>query len=284
MKPQFYMLRKAAVCLFMLLCLLVRQANAQVYANTENNGVSGTGICIGCGVLNSGNAVNPNLTDYSTFSITAGLLDVAVYQTLIFPAASTTGCDSLIIRIGSSNAVLSAAILGGVTVQTFNGSTPNNDAQAVSTSILRILQGNQDGEILLKPAQTFDRVKVTLTSSLVGLLSSFRIYFALRKPSVATPNGTDSITICGGQSTIVTATAAPGSTIRWYNASTGGTLLATGGSYTVTPTVTTTYYAEAAAGTCKSVRKPVKVIVNPKPVNPAYSVPQGLTCGSFGIP
>lgn len=77
---------------------------------------------------------------------------------------------------------------------------------------------------------------------------------------------------------VVNISASSDSTIRWYNALTGGALLSTGSSFT-SPFLnsSTTYYAEAG-GTCPSIRKPVQAnIVNslPDPV-----VTNGTTCGS----
>lgn len=172
MKIKFYPLK----LILWIVCILPLSAQAQTYANTQTNSV--TGLCILCGVLNPDNAVNANHDDYSSFAITAGLLGVTVQQTLIFPAASTTGCDSLVISIGSGSSLLSANLFRGVTVQTFNGNTANNDALIVDSSILRLLQGNTRAEVLLHPRQTFDRVKITLSSSLLGLLDDFRVYYA----------------------------------------------------------------------------------------------------------
>ena len=140
---KFYNTAKRRWLLFLLLSFLPGKLYAQVYANSQTNGV--TGICLLCGVSNPDNPINNgNLNDYSTFNITVGLLGVTVYQTLIFPAASTTGCDSLIIGIGSGNTALSVNLLAGLTVQTFNGSVVNNDAQTVDSTHLR-LQGNSRG-------------------------------------------------------------------------------------------------------------------------------------------
>ncbi|HVI45050.1 MAG TPA: T9SS type A sorting domain-containing protein [Chitinophaga sp.] len=267
--------------LWLLLCMLscFPRLSAQVYATTQTNGV--TGICLLCGVSDPNNPVNnTNLSDFSTFNITAGLLGVTVQQTLIFPAASVTGCDSLIIGIGSGNALLSVNLLGGITVQTYNGSTANNDVQSITGNILRLLQVSNRGEITLKPQQQFDRVKVTLSSSLLGLLNSFQLYYAYRKSAVPVPVAPDSVALCQGDTAVINATPSPGATIKWYNASSGGTLLATGSSYTVSPAATTTYYAEAASGGCVSPRKSVTVKVNPKPANPMYTVPQGFICGN----
>ncbi|QJB30805.1 T9SS type A sorting domain-containing protein [Chitinophaga oryzae] len=162
--------------IMLLLCVSRLWLQAQTYANTQTNGV--TGLCLLCGVVDPGNAVNANREDYSAFTITAGLLGVTVQQTLIFPAASTTGCDSLVIGIGSDNALLSVNLFRGVTIQTYSGNTPNNDARVVDSSILRLLHGNTRAAVILNPKQPFDRVKITLSSSLLGVLDGFRLYYA----------------------------------------------------------------------------------------------------------
>jgi len=76
-------------------------------------------------------------------------------------------------------------------------------------------------------------------------------------------------TICGAGSATLTASAgAPsGGTFNWYAASTGGTALATGATYSPSPTVTTTYYVDYTQGgvTC-ATRTPVTVTVGADPV------------------
>ncbi|HVI47892.1 MAG TPA: hypothetical protein VM802_23695 [Chitinophaga sp.] len=128
------------VCIILIVSILISgKLYAQVYANAQTNGV--TGLCLLCGVSDSNNPVDgTSFNDYSTFNITVGLLGTSVYQTLIFPTASSTGCDSLIIGIGSGNTILSVNLLAGLTVQTFNGSTPNNDIHSAD-SINFVSQG-----------------------------------------------------------------------------------------------------------------------------------------------
>ncbi|SKA47059.1 Por secretion system C-terminal sorting domain-containing protein [Chitinophaga eiseniae] len=185
--------------IMLLLCVPCAWLKAQTYANIQTNGV--TGLCLLCGVVNPNNAVNTNRDDYSAFTITAGLLGVAVQQTLIFPAASSTGCDSLVIGIGSGNTLLSANLFRGVSIQTYNSGTPNNDAQVVDSSILRLLQGSSRATVILHPKQPFDRVKITLSSSLLGLLDGFRVYYAYYHtgtpalPAYSVPQGQ----VCGEQ-------------------------------------------------------------------------------------
>ncbi|NLR66379.1 T9SS type A sorting domain-containing protein [Chitinophaga varians] len=280
MLSKFYPFRKILCLALFFSCLLLHSARAQTYANSQTNGV--TGLCLLCGVTTPENAVNSNPDDFSTFNISVGLLGVTVYQTLIFPSGSTAGCDSLVIGVGSGNSLLSVNLVGGVTVQTFNGAVANNDAHVVDTSNFRSW-GNNRGEIRLKPAASFDRVKVTLSSSLVGLLNALQLYYAYRKPALPPPVMADTIQLCKGDTAAIAASVPAGTTVHWYNAPTGGTLLYTGASYKVSPAVTTTYYADAALSGCTSARKSTTVKVNPKPANPEFSVTPSIICSSIGI-
>jgi gliding motility-associated-like protein len=86
---------------------------------------------------------------------------------------------------------------------------------------------------------------------------------------------TTGATICAGNSAVITAsingTAPGGTTLNWYTASTGGSPVATGTTYTTaTLSTTTTYYV----GTCPGIyREPVTVTVTSAPAAPAASSP-----------
>ncbi|MCW3466644.1 Ig-like domain-containing protein [Chitinophaga nivalis] len=275
---------KRAILLWLLvlpgLLFCLSPVNGQkIYANSQTNQVNG--ICVLCSVMNPNNPVdNSSLDDYSAFVINVGLLGVSVDQTLIFPAGASGGCDSLIIGIGSSNTVLSLNLFGGVSVQTYNGNTPNNDLKVVSADILRLLNNNTRAEVLLKPDAPFDRVKISLSSNLVGLLASFRLYYAYHQSAIpAAPVVTPATaTICSGDSVTLTAATTAGNTINWYAAATGGTALYTGNTFTVKPVVSTTYYAAAARAGCTSTRTAVTVSVNTKPAAPAITASSTSIC------
>lgn len=81
------------------------------------------------------------------------------------------------------------------------------------------------------------------------------------------PTASD-IAICTGTSATLTAIA-PGDTYTWYNAVSGGNLLATGSNFT-TPVLTqsTTYYVQTVIGTCTSLRTAVTVNVSASPTPP----------------
>lgn len=84
--------------------------------------------------------------------------------------------------------------------------------------------------------------------------------------------------LCGANSTL-TASGSSGS-YEWYTNATGGSPIGTNLTYT-TPnlSVSTTYHVEAFIGSCRSVRTPVTVIVNPVP-SPNTSSGATINCGS----
>jgi hypothetical protein len=79
-------------------------------------------------------------------------------------------------------------------------------------------------------------------------------------------------TLCGGGSTTLQATSAPGSTIEWFSDLGGTSLISTGNSY-VTPTLfaTTTYYAQSRAPGGQVTVGPIS------PISAGGSLSTGLT-------
>ena len=108
-----------------------------------------------------------------------------------------------------------------------------------------------------------------------------------RIPVIATVNATPSITSttpasrCGTGNVTLQATASLG-TISWYATATGGTALATGGSF-VTPSLaaTTTYYVEANNGTCNSSRTAIVATINTTPT--ITSTTPASRCGTGSV-
>ncbi|HXC05753.1 MAG TPA: PKD-like domain-containing protein, partial [Bacteroidia bacterium] len=84
--------------------------------------------------------------------------------------------------------------------------------------------------------------------------------------------------ICSGTPTTLSlsgGTLGTGASWNWYSGSCGGTLVGTGSSVSVTPTVTTTYYVQAT-GTCNTTAC-ASVTVNMSGAPPAPSLPTGTT-------
>ncbi|NIF05435.1 T9SS type A sorting domain-containing protein [Chryseobacterium sp. Tr-659] len=148
----------------------------KTYASSQTSQVYG--VCLGCGVLNPQNAVGSNENDYSTLQVSIGLL-ARTEQTLIFPTTNiANNTNKLVIGIGSNGTPLSAQVLGGVSIETFNGDVSNNDYQSLTSSIIKL--GDTDpskGEIELTMNIPFDRIKINVNSGLLNIGGELRVYY-----------------------------------------------------------------------------------------------------------
>jgi len=83
-------------------------------------------------------------------------------------------------------------------------------------------------------------------------------------PSPVAPTVTN-VTMCSGMSATLKETGATG-VVNWYDAATGGNLLATGSTFkTPALTVTTIYYVQSVSGQCTSVIVPDTVTISTTP-------------------
>ncbi|REC49042.1 T9SS type A sorting domain-containing protein [Chryseobacterium pennipullorum] len=170
---------KAAVSALFLF-LMSSLSNAQIVKTYASSQISQVyGICIACGVLNPMNAVGSNEDDYSTLQVSVGLL-ARTEQTLIFPTSNiVANTNKLVIGIGSNGTPLTVQLLGGVSIETFNGDVSNNDYQNLTNKILQL--GGTDtskGEIELTMNIPFDRVKINVNSGVLNLGGELRVYYA----------------------------------------------------------------------------------------------------------
>lgn len=87
-------------------------------------------------------------------------------------------------------------------------------------------------------------------------------------PDEPTSNG--DVTVCEGEEATISVQQAQNTTIEWYDAETGGNLLAEGPSFS--PSSSDTYFAQARNGDCVSEgRTPVRLTIAPNPVATALS-------------
>lgn len=105
----------------------------------------------------------------------------------------------------------------------------------------------------------------------------------VRTPVTATVNDVPTVTStipasrCGAGLVTLSAASSVG-TLAWYNVATGGTVLATGTSFSPNISGTTTYYVEASNGTCTSTR--VAVIATMDVAQTITSTTPGSRCDS----
>ncbi len=228
-------------------------------ANNQNSGI--TGICLLCSISGAGNSTDANPDNFTRITLAVGVGSTG-YQQLIFP---TTGnaTDSIRLDLGLPTGLLDLSVLSNITVNVMNGQTVVASYQLNSSTLKLALLGGSRFTATLAAVGPYDRVELRF-GGLVSAVSSLDIYGA----TVIYPNPTftsGSQTICSGNTATLTATANGGTTLRWFDAATGGNLVASGATFT-TPalTATTTYYVEVANGTCtNSDRVPVVVTVTP---------------------
>ncbi|MFH7032587.1 immunoglobulin domain-containing protein, partial [Flavobacterium aquidurense] len=237
------------------------------------------GICLLCSTTSPNNSVDGNGNTAARLTLTAGLLNGWIQQTLQFNNPGKAG-DIVDVDLELPVGIADLSLLGGVSLATYNGATYNGDRTVINNALvtLRVLGGNKFRASIVAGAN-FDRVEIRL-GSLVAVVTSLDIYQATYRYKA--PAITGNTTICGGQTTTLTANLALGETIKWYDALTGGNLLSSTASLTTLPlTANTTYYVEVTRNGCvNSERNPVGVTVN-NPVAPATIsvVPLNLCSG-----
>ncbi|CAH0149854.1 T9SS type A sorting domain-containing protein [Chryseobacterium sp. Bi04] len=152
-------------------------AQTKTYANSQTNQVYG--ICLNCGIQNSENAVGNNEDNFATFLIPLGVA-ARIEQTLNFPATDPS-LKKIVIGIGTSESLLSVQLLAGVSIETFNGNTSNNDYKIVNNDLLKVGFTNPSkGTIEVTTTQPFDRVKISLNAGLLNLNGGLRVYYAYK--------------------------------------------------------------------------------------------------------
>ena len=145
---------------------------------SDSTSTNGSGLCVGCGVFNAQNAVDGNTSTYSTLQTTIGLLGADVSQTFVYNQQGEAG-NTVSMIVEDPTGLLALTVGGNIQVETMMGATSNNDAITINSGVLSVLPGSNKYNLEFPAGGSFDRVKVTLQSSLLAAdLASFRIYEA----------------------------------------------------------------------------------------------------------
>ncbi len=224
-------------------------------------------------VFTGASFATPNLTASRTYYVAAYI-----------PATATTGCES-------DSRVPITAVIEAVPVATISTETPQCDNPGGNnvfgitgtaengTFTWAIVSGSEiatiSGENTLAPQVTVTQpgtVRIQLTVANEGSSCSpdvevlDLVVTPLPEPlTAANVNGAER---CGPGNVTLTASGAPaGVSYRWYAASSGGQVLDSDGSFTVSVNQTTTYYVAAVSNNCESTsRVAVVATVNPLPI------------------
>jgi hypothetical protein len=200
--------------------------------------------------INSGTSFNtPYITTSTTYYVQAGTTCLSSRLPVI--AAITTGLTPPVTsdqsRCGDGSVTLSAS--SGNSIKWYDSPTSNVFVGSGSSFVTPVLQN------------TF--------TYYVGAENSTCTSMRVPVAAIVDPMPTDPIvadsSICGNGTVILNASGA--STIQWFDLANGGSLLATGNSFT-TPLLTqsTSYYVQSFDGTCSSNRIPVNAVIHALPV------------------
>ncbi|WP_192349229.1 gliding motility-associated C-terminal domain-containing protein [Algoriphagus sp. Y33] len=233
---------------------------------TVSNGqtVSIDGPCVLCAVTSPQLAVDGNPSTYSRLTVPLGIVS-SISQTLSFPTMGAAG-DSVKVDLGIPGGLADVGLLSRIEITLFNGASQVDQFNLNESLVnLTVLGGGTRQQAGVLATGSFDRVRVRLTGLLTAL-TSLDIYQANIRFAAPTTITEDAV-VCQGDMADLEATPSAGTSLRWYDAPTGGTLLASGNSYTTpalnVPGIVTYYIAVLRDGCEDPVRIPVDVTVNP---------------------
>ncbi len=252
------------------------------FTSYDGNGITLDLINLGgAGVENPGFAIDGDPSTYSNLGL--GVISVLGNMEQTFYYGSTLNpTDVVYMTIAMNPSLLQLGIADNIQVQGYNGSEEaftSNLSSLLDLDVLGLLESGDPTTISFTPGEDVDRVTVNLSSLLnVALEQELQIYDVFRAPAEPTiAADSQNVSICSGSSVdLVATTQETSSELRWYDAETGGTLLATtnSGDAFTTPILntTTTYYVAAANLTCPEESPRVAVEVNVVPIPTANDI------------
>ena len=264
---------------------------------TSFDGTGGTVDILGvggAGVANPNFAIDNSNTTFS--QVSQGVLTVAgtISQTIYFSTRSAaTDQFHLVLQLDDPS-LLNLGVSDGVKIEALNGTSvvySTGLGSLVNLDLLGLLGSGAKTDVGFSPGQSFDRVKVTI-SSLVQLNATktvkiFDVYRSPAKPTVTA--GNQAITACTGQTVNLTASTASTNELVWFNSLTGTTPLAVT-AYNVPHTLTNvtasaTYYVATRQIGCTglSERVPIQLTVHTLPTAANVTINTNVNASCAGI-
>ena len=253
---------------------------------------SATGAIICPGTMATLTATPVSGATYQWFNVPNGGTPIAATNTFTTPALNTnttyyvqstvSGCISPRAAVGVSvlttpapPTVTNAAVCSG-SPAVISASDPTNIYGWYSAAT---------GGTSLSTAQVYVTPDLTATTTYYVEALNTNGCASTRTPLVVTVNAiptapiAPNISTCYGTSAVLTSSA-PSGTFQWYDAASGGNMLASGGTYT-TPVLiaNTTYYVQNIVNECVSPRTAVAVTINPI-IDPQFQYASGTQCSS----
>jgi hypothetical protein len=235
----------------------------------KSTAISFTGVSLLSSINNPDNAIDGNLSTYSSFNAGIGL-GATLIESINLYHLSKVG-EAATVTLSVPQALVAVGLLGNLQIEAFNGATSvgaiSVSALLQGTDLLGLLQSGKISTLtFLPPGGQFDRINVSMGSLLnvSGSLNLYEVQITPAKPTFIAPS-LQNITICSGNTATFTPNApASGNELRWYKNATGGTWVP-GNSYTTANLTApdTIYVAQAIIGCAgESERVPATVVVN----------------------
>lgn len=243
-------------------------------------------ICSGSSVeltttVTGGNA--PYTYSWNTGAVTASITTSVAGTYTISVNDNTVGCPAVTASaVVTSSTTPVAPTASGTSV--CYGSTATVTATAPGGSYQWFDAASGGNLLTAAPAYTTPALTAATTyyvQTTVNGCTSPRASVAVGVTPVPVAPTVAPSTVCEGTTATINATA-PGGTYEWYNAASGGTLLATGSGYT-TPSLSasTIYYVQSTIAGCTGPRSGVAITVTPLPANPTANAPS-ICSGNTG--
>jgi len=227
------------------------------------------------GVDNAQNAIDNSPTSFATLASGAGIL-AAAEMTVVFRTPSVVG-DSLKISISRPGTLITANVLAGLSIQPILNDALSGPAFENTSTLLnlQILGAGDEAILTLVPTQSFDKVRIRF-GGVVNVLDILRVHDVRRiaNTKIIGSDDDNEITACQGQTISLQAGPVACTTFLWYDAATGGNVIATGNSYTIPSNLapgTYTYYIQPVRFGCQSLGRG-EVTVNVRPTAPTASI------------
>ncbi|PAM95054.1 hypothetical protein B4N84_07135 [Flavobacterium sp. IR1] len=224
-------------------------------------GATDLGLPIGAvtatvGVTDPYNVADNDIATFATMYSGVNAL-AAADLTVVFKTPSIA-TDSIKIVISKPAVLLDVTALTGLSIQRYLGNVAVGAPILNTDSLLsiRLLPGNTMATILIdSQPEPFDRIRIRLGGA-VGVLDFLRVHSVERvaNTKVVGSDINNHVTVCPGSSVILEVPAESCSTYVWYDAPTGGNIVANGGTFIVPATLATgtyKYYVQPVRYDCE---------------------------------
>jgi gliding motility-associated-like protein len=250
-------------------------ADCGIATSTLLTGV--TGVNLAADVINPPLAVDNDINTGSTLFIPAGVLNTSVFHRVGFTGGLSNVGDTLKIKISSPGNLLSAAVLPNITLTTYNGATSNADDIVLSNPLIQLdlLGTGAEATLIFVPTKRFDGVQLSLSSGLVGALTSINFDYA-RRLVMAPQVSSATASACLGSSAVLSVNNPQSNIIyKWYQ----GTVYQSGkdgATFLTDPTLAVGSYdffvtATTNPGGCESPKIKIVATITAPPSPPVVS-------------